>query len=175
MLLLFSSSFSLSGSWSYFFSNSASGAEGPSFRRWDTLFSPMTAEKGRGCRWIFTGLFLDLTRAVWVQEQQIWGRVPCWRTDISPNRYSSVEMSAFVSVGRECCSSHPALKQLLWTIPCKCLFLFSDYKGIRDDHLSSTIRSISKARRGALMITSAAPFSQYLRPGEAGSDTNPLC
>lgn len=50
---------------------------------------------------------------------------------------------------------HRPLKYLLWTVPCKCLFLFSGYKGILDDHLSFT-------------------FNRCLRPAEAGSDTNPL-
>lgn len=40
------------------------------------------------------------------------------------------------------------LKQLLWTVPCKCLFLFSDYNGIQDDHLSCAIRLTPKSRRG---------------------------
>lgn len=47
------------------------------------------------------------------------------------------------------------LKFLLWTVPCRTLLLFSDYKGIQDDHLSCT-------------------FNRCVRPGEAGSDTNAL-
>lgn len=124
-------------------SKGASGVEGSSLHLWDI--------------WVDIQRLVSGSLWVWLAANAAdLGTCKCRLRGIAPKRYSSPEINTFLSVfdlqvqwrGLFISFQHRNLKQVWWTVSFKCLFLFSDSKGSWEDHLTHTIWSISKVKRG---------------------------